>query len=361
MPLLEAMKMETEVLSERESRSRPKISIARLEQVGRKRGGMVVELERAVMFLKEEVDKVEILCILCLPVFPMPIRRSLLYMPGIDWHKIEKAAGDLDADSICMDLEDGVAINRKTDARRSVAQALQSLDFGRSERLVRINAIGTGLEGEDLAVVLPARPDGIVIPKVESGEQIQWVSDQISALEENQGWHVGAISLLAIIENAKGVVNLSEICVATPRLSAIIFGAEDLASDIGATRTQDGWEVFYARSAVVTHGAAFDLQAIDMIHIDFRDPEGFRTEALKGAQMGYAGKQLIHPVQIDLVHEAFTPDDDAIAYAQRVVEAYRAYSSKGTGAFALVGEMVDMPVVKAAQQVLEKAKLVGKI
>ncbi|MHB8933061.1 MAG: HpcH/HpaI aldolase/citrate lyase family protein [Bellilinea sp.] len=287
-------------------------------------------------------------------------RRALLYVPGDDLHKVEKAAV-LGADCVCLDIEDGVALNRKADARVTIAGVLSRLDFGRSERLVRINPVGSGLENDDLAAILPAHPDGIVIPKVQNAGQVQWVSKQIAEAENFYGWEIGGIILLALIESARGVVNLKEIAGADPRLQALIFGAEDLAGDIGAVRTRPGWEIFYARSAVVTHAAAFGLQAIDMVWMDLHDVDGLREESRQGAQMAYAGKQIIHPNQVEPAHTAFAPSDEAIAQARRVVEAAARQQDAGKGAFALAGKMVDMPVVKAAEWVLARARAAGKI
>lgn len=260
-----------------------------------------------------------------------------------------------------MDMEDGVALNRKAEARQTIARALQTLDFGASERLARINAIGSGLESDDLSVVLPAHPDGIVVPKLEYPEQIHWVSQVIAGYEELYGWNKGSICLLVVVETARGVVNLPQIVTADPRLQAIIFGAEDFAGDIGATRTREGWEVFYARSAVVTYAAAHDLQAIDMVYIDFQDIEGLRREAEQGARMAFSGKQIIHPNQVAPVQEAFTPSDEAIAYALRVQQAFEEHQKAGRGAFALDGKMIDAPIMKSAQRVLALARAAGKI
>ena len=289
----------------------------------------------------------------------MRARRALLYMPGDDLHKIRKAT-TLDVDCVCMDMEDGVALIRKQEARETIVDALRTLDFGRSERLARINAIGSSLEQEDLLAVLPARPDGIVIPKVESAEPIRWASTHMAAAERENGWPEGGMGIIVIVETARGIMNLREIAGADPRLHALIFGAEDLAGDIGAMRTPEGWEVFYARSAVVLHAAAFGLQAIDMVSVDFRDLDGLKRESLQGAQMGFSGKQIIHPAQVAPVQVAYTPSDEAIAHARRVVEAAGSHQAAGFGAFALDGKMVDAPVVKAAERVLARAQAAGK-
>jgi citrate lyase beta subunit len=289
----------------------------------------------------------------------MHSRRALLYMPGDDRHKIEKAL-TLGVDSICMDMEDGVAINKKAEARASIARALQDLEFGKSEKLARINAVGSGLEQADIQAVLPYRPDGIVIPKLEELKQIQWASELIEAAELRNGWPLKSIRLLVDVETAKGILNLKEIA-SHPRLDAIIFGGEDFAASIGATRTPEATELLYARQASVTAAAAFGLQAIDIVTIDFKDLEALRAESEFGARLGFTGKQIIHPAQVEPVQSAFTPQAEAIANARRIVETFEASQSKGAGAYALDGKMIDMPLVKNAQKVLDRARAAGKV
>jgi citrate lyase beta subunit len=288
----------------------------------------------------------------------MKARRALLYMPGDDWNKINKAI-TLHVDSICMDMEDGAALNRKTQARDTIARALRELSFGKSEKLARINSIGSGFEKDDIATVLPCHPDGIVIPKIEALDQIQWASEIIEEAELANGWPVNSIRMLVGIETARGILNLKEIA-AHPRLDGLIFGAEDFAANIGATRSRSAWEVMYARSAVVTHAAAFDLHAIDMVFIDFRDTLNLKIEAAQGAAMGYTGKQIIHPSQVQPVQEAFTPSPADIEYAKRVVETFEAHQAEGAGAYDLDGKMIDMPILKNAQKVLDRARAAGK-
>jgi citrate lyase beta subunit len=290
----------------------------------------------------------------------MRARRALLYMPGDDERKIRKAA-TLDVDCVCLDMEDGVALSRKAEARALIPAMLAELSFGRGERLVRINPVGSGMEADDLIAGLEGRPDGIVIPKVESGDAIRWASAEIAATERRNEWPAGHIGIIVLVETALGIVNLKEIASSDPRLEALIFGAEDLAGDIGAVRTREGWEVFYARSAVVTHAAAYGLQAIDMVYIDYKDTVGLVRESAESARMGYAGKQVIHPNQIGPVQGAFTPDDAAIAQSQRVMDAMAEHQEAGKGAFALDGKMIDMPLAKAAERVLARARAAGKV
>jgi citrate lyase subunit beta-like protein len=289
----------------------------------------------------------------------MHSRRALLYMPGDDRRKIEKAI-TLGVDCICMDMEDGVAVTRKAEARAVIAQAMKELDFGRSERCIRINSFQSGFEEFDLAAALATNPSSIVMPKIETAEQVKWVSEHIETYELSSNTRVGSIRLLIGVETAKGILNLKEIAEADKRLEAIIFGAEDYAASVGARRTKEATEVLYARLAVVAACAANALQAIDMVYIDFRDTEGLRVEARQGAGFGFSGKQIIHPDQVVPVQEAFTPSDEAIAYAQRVVETFQASQKEGKGAYALDGKMIDMPLLKNAQKVLEQAKAAGK-
>ncbi|HET9589111.1 MAG TPA: CoA ester lyase [Anaerolineales bacterium] len=290
----------------------------------------------------------------------MHSRRALLYMPGDDRRKIEKAT-TLGVDCICMDMEDGVAATRKAEARAVIAQAMKELDFGTSERCIRINSIGSGIEKYDLAAALATNPDAIVVPKIESADQVRWASEHIETYELSSNVKVGSIRLLLGVETAKGILNLREIAEADPRLEAIIFGAEDYAASVGATRTKEATEVLYARSAVVTACAANDLQAIDMVYIDFRDAEGLRREAEQGAALGFSGKQIIHPNQVAPVQEAFTPSDEAVEYARRIVETFESSQKEGRGAYALDGKMIDMPLLKNAQRVLDRARAAGKI
>jgi len=279
-------------------------------------------------------------------------------MPGDDMRKIQKAIG-LDVDSIVMDLEDGVALNRKDAARTTILEALQTLDFGRTERLVRLNPVGSEFLEADLDATIDGRPDGYIIPKVDFGEQVQAVAEYLSIEEGRRRWPVGRIKLLPIIETALGVMNVREIALADERVDALVFGAEDLAGDMGAVRTSAGWEVFYARGAVVTAAKAYRVQAIDMVFFDLHDLDGLARECLQGRQMAYDGKMAIHPRQVEIIQRAFAPTPEEIERAQHVLQAHEEHQAAGTGAFALDGRMVDMPVVRAAQNTVNKALAAG--
>lgn len=281
-------------------------------------------------------------------------RRTLLYVPGSDWRKMEKAAS-LSADCVCLDLEDGVAPSSKHEARNLIAKALSELDFGMSERLVRVNAADSGLQAEDLALASHPHLQGMVLPKAASAADVQAVGARLREAERERDLEPNSLSLLAQIESALGLVSLKDIASADEHLVALIFGSEDFASDVGAIRTQEADEIFYARSAVVTYAAAFGLQAIDMLHVNFKDGEGLARLAAQGARLGYSGMQIVHPDQIGPVLAAFTPSAEEISWAQRVIAAYEQHDAEGRGAFALGGKMIDMPLVKAAQRVLARA------
>ena len=293
---------------------------------------------------------------------PIPEWRTLLFMPGDDMKKITKGAS-LPVDAIIMDLEDGVALNKKQEARQTVLSALTSpeLDFDQTSRIVRLNQPRKGMQAKDIAETVEGQPDAYMLPKVETAREIQNIAHTLIERELYMGLAPESIKLIAIIETARGVVNLREIAQADSRLMALVFGAEDLAGDIGAVRTTAGWEVFYAKSAVVTHAAAFGLQAIDTPYIDIDNIAGLQTATQQAMQMGYTGKLLIHPKQIVPVAEAFTPADVEIVRAQELIALHDQHQADGTGVFRFEGKMVDMPMIRAAERVLSRARLAGKI
>jgi citrate lyase beta subunit len=264
-------------------------------------------------------------------------------MPGDERRKIEKGIATR-PDCVIMDLEDGVAASRKVEARKAIVAALNELDFGRVEKIVRINAPGSGLEEAEIAAVLPARPDSILVPKIESPEQVARIRRLLP----------DGLPLLIMIETAAAAVNLAAIA-ASPGLAALVFGAEDLIASLGGIRTPSNHEVHHARSALVLHAAAFGLQALDMVYVDFNDEAGLRAEARAALELGYSGKTAIHPRQILPITETFTPTPEEVERALRIVKAFEDHQAGGAGAFALEGRMVDRPVVRAAEAVLARA------
>lgn len=286
----------------------------------------------------------------------MRLRRAFLYTPGEDEHKIEKACA-LRADCVCLDLEDAVSPSQKEDARITVAHAIGTFDFGKSERLVRVNAPSSPYFMADLRTVIHAVPDGIVIPKVEEASTLQEADGFLEAFEAQQELELGAIRLIAIIESARSFINLKEICAATSRLEALILGAEDLAVSLGARRTPSNKEIFYARSQMVLFAAAYGLDAIDLVCNNYQDEDVVYEEAVSGAELGYRGKQVIHPNQITVVQKAFTPTEEEMQKARQVCAEYEAHMQAGKGAMGFEGALVDMPVYRQAKQTLARADM----
>jgi citrate lyase beta subunit len=288
-------------------------------------------------------------------------RRALLFMPGDDRRKIEKGAS-LDVDSIIMDLEDGVAYNRKEQARVVVRQALAEVDFGHTERLVRINPVTdeSSTWFYDINETIEAKPDGYVIPKVENAEQVQRVAEHITRAERKYGWKDGQISVLAIVETAMGIVYLRDIAESDPRLVALIFGAEDLVGDIGAVRSVEGAEVAYSKSKLVLFAKAYRLQAVDTPFVDLTASDEILSASTREAlNLGYTGRLAIHPKQIEPIQRVYTPTQDQIRDAKGLISAFDAQQSHGKGVFAYEGRMVDMPMIKAAQAILNRASAAG--
>ena len=285
-------------------------------------------------------------------------RRALMYVPGSEEHKLEKAAS-LGIDGVILDLEDGVAFNRKDEARGIIRQALENINYGRTERLVRIIPVSSGRAEADLLAVLPGRPDGVVIPKADSAQIVHTVNEIITQAEKEQGWKEGGIALALLIETATAFIHLAEICQASRRMQLLIFGAEDLCADTGIIRTVEARELLYARSALVMNAAAFGLQAIDMVQIHYRDNDLLEKVCQEALELGFSGKTVVHPSQIETVQRIFTPDERQVSYARSVVEGAKDAQIAGSGVFTLDGKLVDLPVVKRAESILARARAAG--
>ncbi|WP_336339029.1 HpcH/HpaI aldolase/citrate lyase family protein [Haloarcula brevis] len=270
-------------------------------------------------------------------------RRSVLFSPGDDGRKLRKAAA-LDADVVVYDLEDAVVPDARPAARETVREALSDVVPATPELCVRVNPVGAGAK-EDLAVVLdgPA-PDSVMLPKVGDAAAVRELASLLEA-------HGVDCPVLALVESAAGVLHAEAIAAADPT-DALVFGAEDLAGDIGATRTADGREVSHARQHVVLAARAAGVSPVDTHYPDFNDPDGLRTDARAAVELGYDGKLAIHPAQVPVINEAFTPDAERVAWARRILNARDAADG---GVFVVDGEMVDAPQVTQARRVLERA------
>ncbi|KAB2838301.1 MAG: citrate lyase ACP [Melioribacteraceae bacterium] len=281
------------------------------------------------------------------------LRRSRLYLPGNE-PKFYPNAGLHNPDGIILDLEDSVAPSEKDAAQLLVRNALRSTDFYKAERMVRINQLPRGIE--DLKYVVPNNVHVILIPKCESAEQVKTVEREVEVLKELYGIK-NDIYFMPIIESAKGVINSYEIASASNCNCALAVGLEDYTADIGTQRTNEGKESFFARSMVMNAAKAAGIQAIDTVFSDVSDMEGLRASVIEAKSLGFEGKGCIHPRQIKVINEAFAPTNEEIEKAKKIVLAFEEAEAKGIGVVALGSKMIDAPVVKRAQKVIELALL----
>ena len=273
------------------------------------------------------------------------------------------------ADNVTYDLEDSVAPHMKAEARSNLRDILNKRrPTGIKKMCVRINSVDSGLALDDLSEVLKGEYlDAIMLPKTESAADLHFVTDVIQHLSPER--HSSAetegsktpFRIIALIESAKAVQNLGEICKASPYLSGLVFAAEDFANDLSLTRTPSLTEFLYARSAIATAARAARLPStIDLVCTAYKGEAGLKTleeECLNGKGMGFNGKQCIHPSQVAVCHKAFSPGDKEVDWAARVVIGDEKASKSGRGAWTLEGKMIDAPVVKKAQAVLQHAEL----
>ena len=271
-------------------------------------------------------------------------RRSRLYVPGNN-PRLLMNAGIFESDCIILDLEDSVPLDQKDSARFLVKEALKNLDLGETEIWVRVNR--EFLE-EDLEQILLGAPHGICVPKSESKDDIKEVERIVERYEKEYG--IEEVKFMPIVESAKGIVNLEEIAGASERIVAIAFGAEDFTRDIGGERSWDS--LLYPRSKLVTVAKAFGIQALDTVYSNVDDIDGLIEETRRIAKMGFDGKGAIHPEQVRYINECFTPSEEEIEYAKRVMQAIEEAKKKGLGAVSLDGRMIDEPVVKRAERIL---------
>lgn len=285
------------------------------------------------------------------------LRRSRLYLPG-NQPKLMINAGLHRPDGIILDLEDSVHPDEKDAARLVVRNALRCIDFLGAERMVRINQLPLGFE--DLKAVVPEGPDLILIPKVESAEQVQKVEERIRGIR-SRGGDGHAIWLMPILESALGVENAFDIATAAETVVALTIGLEDYTADLGVTKTREGAESFYARTRLVNAAHAASIQAIDSVYSDVADLEGLSEWARRSRALGFEGMGCIHPRQIQPIHEAFAPSAEEIEKALRIVAAFEEAQAKGLGVVSLGSKMIDRPVVLRAQRTVELARRIGRI
>lgn len=288
------------------------------------------------------------------------LRRSMLYVPGNNPGMI-RDANIYGADSIMFDLEDSVSLHEKDSARLLVYEALKTMDYGRTEILVRVNGLDTPYGKDDFEAIVRAKPDAIRLPKTEKPEDVEEADQLITQIERAAGMVSGTIKLMAAIESALGVINAYKIATASKRLIGIAIGAEDFVTDLKTTRSKEGIELMTARSQILFAARAAGIDALDTVFSDVDDEEGFIQEVKLIKQLGFDGKSLINPRQINLVHEIYSPTETEIKKSITIIEAAKEAERKGSGVISLNGKMIDKPIIERAYRVLELAKAVNRV
>ena len=277
-------------------------------------------------------------------------RRSVLFSPG-DRPELMRKAPAAGADTVVFDLEDAVTPARKSEARSAVAGVLTDAAFDPdAEVCVRVNA-DAATAADDLDAVLDDDPrlDSVMVPKAAAAADIREVAELVAARGAD-------LPLMALCESARGVLAADEIA-AVPAVDAVAFGAEDLAADVGATRTEGGEEVSHARQRVVLAAAAADVDAIDTVFTDIEATDRLAEETATAAQLGYDGKMAIHPAQVEVINEAFTPDAEEVEWAEKVLAAREAADDRGV--VRVDDEMIDAPLVARAERIVERYRAAG--
>lgn len=285
-------------------------------------------------------------------------RRSMLFVPGSNAAMLSNAF-IYKADALMFDLEDSVVLREKDAARRLVYHALQHPLYNDIETIVRVNALDSEFGVADLEAVVRAGVDVVRLPKTDSAEDVIAIENEIARIERACGREVGSTGLLAAIESAQGITQAVAIAHASPRLIGIALGAEDYVRNLCTERSPEGIELLFARCSILQAARSAGIQAFDTVYSDANNDEGFLREASHIKQLGFDGKSLINPRQIELLHNLYAPTQKEVDHARLVVEAAEASAREGRGVVSLNGKMVDSPVIERARLVLSRAALSG--
>ena len=288
----------------------------------------------------------------------MKNRRSMLFMPGNNPGMLV-SADILGADSIIYDLEDAVSLDEKDSARTLVRNALSFLKFTHSEITVRINPIDSPYWEKDLEAIIPVLPDGIVIPKA-SVDAVHSVEQKINEIKKAHNITKN-FSFLMLVESARGIMDVNSIAKASPLIQGLLLGGEDYSVDMGIQRTRLSKELEYARFSLTTAAHAYGLDLLDTPFTDVEDFEGLRLDTAFSKSIGFSGRLVINPRQVEEIHKIFSPSSAEIERAEAILQAAEEAKQKGLGVFSFKGKMVDLPVIKRAQALYDSAKNWGLI
>ena len=285
------------------------------------------------------------------------LRRTMMFLPGNNPSMITDAH-IYGPDSVMIDLEDATSVTQKDAARFLVSEALKTIDYKTTERVVRINGLDTPFGADDIRAVVKAGVDVIRLPKTDTPDDIIAVDKLITEVEKEIGREWQTL-MMAAIESARGVLNAKEIALASPRMMGIALGAEDYVTNLKTSRSKHGWELYYARESIVLAARNAGIYCFDTVYSDVNNMEGFKQEVQFIKDLGFDGKSCIHPKQVRAVHEIYTPTQKEIEKALRVINGAKEAEAKGSGVISVDGKMVDAPIIARAYRVLELAKASG--
>ena len=291
----------------------------------------------------------------------MDLKRSWMFVPGHRQRMIDKAMG-LNPDAIMLDIEDGVAPSEKDAARKLIGEALGREHSPNSPtRFVRINAIGHERMDSDLEAVLWPGLDGLVLPKVETAEEVHHVDGIVTKREAAIGMERGLVRFLVAIESPRGLLNASAIASCSSRVIGLMFGAEDFSREMGLPLVREGeaQDLLYARSAMVIAAASAHVQVVDGTWVDLNNVDGLRGFARQSRRLGFTGMSLIHPSQIDSINSVFSPTQEELDYAQKVIKAFDEAVARGDGSVSFGGQLLDRPIVERARRTLDLGTALG--
>ncbi|WP_140920135.1 citrate (pro-3S)-lyase subunit beta [Limnobaculum xujianqingii] len=292
------------------------------------------------------------------PALKQRVRRSMLFVPGANAAMVSNSF-IYSADAIMFDLEDSVALREKDAARLLVFHALQHPMYQKIETVVRVNALDSEFGIKDLEAVVRGGVDIVRLPKTDSAQDVIDMEQQIARIEAECGREVGSTGMMAAIESAEGINNAVDIALASTRLIGIALGAEDYVRNLRTERSPEGIELLFARCSILQAARAAGIAAFDTVYSDANNEQGFLNEAAHIKQLGFDGKSLINPRQIELLHNLYAPTIKELEHAQRVIEAAEAAAAEGLGVVSLNGKMIDGPIIERARLVVQRAALSG--
>jgi citrate lyase subunit beta/citryl-CoA lyase len=283
------------------------------------------------------------------------MRRSVLYVPG-DSEKMLQKSASFPADTLLLNLEDGVAASQKDAARANIVNALKTINFGNRETIVRINPLDTEAGLKDLAKIVLSRPGGICLPKIEKAAEVKNADSIISDLEMKGGIPEGSIKIHAMIESAACIVHLPEIASSSPRISSLIFGTADYIADVRCQPGEDRQELLFALQMIVLAARAAGIDAIDGPCFDLRNQELLSREAIQARRLGFSGKSALHPDQLAVINRAFDVTPEEIAWAEMAITELDEAENRGKALTTIEGKLLDNPHRVAAEQILSRKK-----